>query len=270
MLYVLSVGNFENTKHIRVQEKHSSPSYRQRSPNGTRSISRHSEVNQIEIKSSSTNTKQNHGKSGKIEASSKSVLSDTPHKNDPNLDKGNDTNRDKGTNIDIRVQQCDEITKTFPVKKETKPKRNKKALQGNLYCRPNSEHSMAKEKGDQKLSSSKNTISKTNTSKTKSSSLEVEWTHLQTPPSNRKTVVKSPSQTAHPIKNTSSQLSLQNHSLEKNSSSRKIAQKARTTNLALSMKIAQSANISHSEAKHERETEELKRLKVTKQRGREH
>ena len=267
MLHVLSVANLENIKHIRVQEKTSSPSYRQRSPNTTRSISRPSQVNQAETRSLSTNGKQYRGKSCKPEASSKFI--DSSHKNDQKLHKENEeNNKDKGSGIDIRVQEVGEINKTSPIKNEGKKRENKSGLDCNSDFIPTSEHSTITEKRSQKvIPNIKTTYNKT-TSKTKNTNLEVEWAHLKTPPNTRKLIVKSPSQTSCPTKSISSQLSSQNNTLGKSSSTRKIAQKARTTNLALSINIAQSANISHSAAKHDRETEEDKRSKVTKQRGR--
>ena len=152
MLYVLSVANLENIKHTRVQEKNRSPSYRQRSPNTTRSISHPSQVNQAETRSLSTNGNQHRGKNGKPEASSKPHFTDNSHKNDQKLHKENEeNNKDKGRRIDIRVQQVGEINKTSPIKNEGKKRENKSVLDCNSDFIPDSEHSTITEKKSQKV-----------------------------------------------------------------------------------------------------------------------
>ena len=272
MCYVFPVANFENNKSTRIQEKTCSASYRQGSPNGTRAVSRPSQLNQGDIKCLSTNGNRNHGRGGTQEASTKTFINESHRKNDQTLHRGNENNKDKGSSINIRVHKVGEDMKTSPIKDGTKHQHTKRvhSHQNQLHV----DRESSQERGNKKPNSDKKTVSRSNTSsKTKDTNkLEVDWTHLKTPPTTRKVVAKSPSQTQalHSNKNISSSSS--SHSiphLERNSSNRKVAQKARTTNLALSINVAQSANISHSDAKIGRETEEEKRLKVTKQRGRE-
>lgn len=257
---ILLVGNLENTKHIRVQEQNRSPSNRQRSPMGTRSISRSSQAHQTET----LNGNQHHARNIKQEPPLKTSSYKSSQKDERSLNTGNEIHHHKASGINIQVQHVGESTKSLSTKNRTKLQPNKKDLE--LHLNPNNEGSLENEKRQHKVGTEKKTISQTSTSKIKNhSTLEVDWVHLKTPPSTRKTVSKSPSQTSRVYNKNISQSS-QHQSMEKNSSTtRKVAQKARTTNLALSMKIAHSTNISHAVAK--QETKEDKRLKVTKQRG---
>ena len=231
---------------------------------GPRSISRSSQANQTET----LNGNQHHAKNIKQEPPSKmsSIRSSTKtsQKDEYSLSTGNEIHNHKVSGINIQVHHVGENTKSLPTRNKTKVPQNKKALE--LNTNPNGEVDAENGKRPQIVESDKKTISQSSTSKPKNNStLEVDWIHLKTPPSTRKTVSKSPSQTSR-IYNKNISQSSQRQSSEKNSSStRKVAQKARTTNLALSMKIAHSTNISHTVAKHE--SKEDKCLKVTKQRG---
>ena len=227
---------------------------------GTRSISRSSQAHQTET----VNGNQHPAKSIKQETPIKTSSGKTSKKDERCLDTGNENRGHKASGINIQVHHVGENSKSLQTKNKTKVQENKKTLE--LNSNPNDEGSIESGKRQQKVSNDKKAVSQTNSSKTKNhSTLEVDWVHLKTPPSTRKTVSKSPSQTSRVYNKNILQSSQNQNSKEKNSSTRKVAQKARTTNLALSMKIAHSTDISHTVAK--QETKEDKRLKVTKQRG---
>ena len=232
---------------------------------GTRSISRSSQANHTE---NTLNGNQHHTKNMKKESTIKTpsnkTSSKTSQKDERSLNTGNEIHHNKASGINIQVHHVGENAKSLPTTNKTRVLQNKKALE--LNSNPNDEVDVENGKRQLKVENDKKAISQHSAAKSKNNStLEVDWVHLKTPPSTRKTVSKSPSQTSRVYNKNISQSS-QNQSSEKNSSTtRKVAQKARTTNLALSMKIAHSTNISHTVAK--QETKEEKRLKVTKQRS---
>merc|ERR1719189_1583441 len=121
-----------------------------------------------------------------------------------------------------------------------------------------------------KCSPVRNTFSHRSSSKSKGDTLEVEWTHLKTPPTNSKQVVKSPSQTTRITKKAADPVSSTiSSTFEKSSTNRRVAQKSRTTNLSLSMKLGESSHISQGGPKSETDNEGEKQLRAItkKQKG---
>ena len=121
-----------------------------------------------------------------------------------------------------------------------------------------------------KCSPVRNTFSPRSSSKSKGDTLEVEWTHLKTPPTNRKQVVKSPSQTTRITKKAADPVSSTiSSTFEKSSTNRRVAQKSRTTNLSLSMKLGESSHISQGGPKSETDNQGEKQLRAItkKQKG---
>ena len=248
---MISVLSPESNKTSSSRERNRSPSNSARRSSGNhRSITRPSQFNQTDLKSLNTNGNTNHAKHTRTELSNTAPLHAIGYKNKNNISKDCSENiRDGGNEINIRVDQFCDSTKASPSTNKIEPQ-ERKAIDCNKT-----------------LGSDKKTTSKVNSSKSKNATLEVEWTHLKTPPRGRKLIHESPSQNNRSNKSLQSSVPSNNRPLEKTSSNRKVVHKARTTNLALSMKIAGSANILHKDAKHEKENNKEKLSKVTKRKG---
>ena len=247
---MLSVLSPESNKTSSSRERNRSPSNSARRSSGNRSITRPSQFNQTDLKGLNTNGNTNHAKHTRTELSNTAPLNATGYKNKNNISKDFSENiRDRGNKINIRVDQFCDNTKASPFTNKNEPEERKA-----IDC-------------TKSLSSDKKTLLKVNSSKSKNTTLEVEWSHLKTPPRGRKLIHESPSQNNRSNKSLQSSISSNNRPLEKTSSNRKVVHKARTTNLALSMKIAGSADILHKDAKHEKENNKEKLSKVTKRKG---
>ena len=142
---ILLVGNLENTKHIRVQEQNRSPSNRQRSPMGARSISRSSQAHQTET----LNGNQHHARNIKQDPPLKTSSHKSSQKDERSLNTGNEIHHLKASGINIQVQHVGENTRSLSSKNKTKLQPNKKASE--LHSNPNNEGSLENEKRQQHI-----------------------------------------------------------------------------------------------------------------------
>ena len=184
------------------------------------------------------------------------VFRGVSHKNEHVTNQGNENASSGGKNINIGGQRFSGVAEGISSNSSGKHKDKKTALEKKLHSK-NDTANLDKEN-----------ITKACTSRSKTSTLEVEWTHLKTPPRDRKTNYHSPPQIVRSAKKPQTVVDSHSSVLQKSSPNRRIAQKARTTNLALSMKAAQSANISTTDEKPEKRIEANACRVDTKRRGR--